>query len=92
LLCAELLGELSRLLHEYGTTAALRDHALFDSACLALQKGLQRLVTHRVPDRRILAYVIAALGGSTCDAKNADAALCGFLGTLLQAVAEEEVQ
>ncbi|MEF9878271.1 MAG: tubulin-like doman-containing protein [Clostridia bacterium] len=91
LLCAELLGELSRLLHEYGTNAALRDNALFDSACLALQKGLQRLIVNRVPDRRNLAHVIAALGGGICDGKNADTALCGFLSTLLQAVAEEEV-
>lgn len=85
-----LLTALETLLREYGGSPAQRDTALFEQARLRLQKGLQNLIVHRVPDRRDMARVISGLGGGECDAKRPDAALAGFLTALLQAVTEEE--
>ena len=59
-----------------------------DAACRQVQRGLERLVSSPVPDRRDMARVVSALGGGT-RAGGPDEALAAFLDTLLAAVTED---
>ncbi|MEG2701355.1 MAG: hypothetical protein RSA65_01985, partial [Clostridia bacterium] len=86
---AEVLSALYALLSEYGASGRRRDAARVESAAEVVQKGLERLIVNRVPDRRDMAHVIAGLGGGECEAAQPDTALAGFLTVLLGAVMEE---
>lgn len=92
LLSSELTAQLHTLLGQYGVAPARRDRAVFDRACLSLQKGLDRLVKQRVPDRRNTAKCLAGLGGGTLAGQGAEGMLCSFLAALLTVVGEENAQ
>lgn len=85
-----MLSALHELLTLYGLKYEARDYGRTEELCHRLQKGIDRLIVHRIPDRVDMTRMIAGVGGGTASPKTPDAMLAGFWAALQNASLEEE--
>lgn len=91
LLDAQLLTALHELLSLYGLKYEERDFERMEELSLQLQREIQHLIKHRIPDRMDMVRVIAGVSGNECKTNDPDAMLAGFWAALLNASLEGEV-